>query len=88
MKALCTADDPARASIPFDARRSGFVMGEGSGVLLLEELEAAKARGAKIYAEVVGYGANCDATTYRPGTGRRRRCGLYAAGAGRRRGSA
>ena len=48
MKALCTADDPARASIPFDARRSGFVMGEGSGVLLLEELEAAKARGAKI----------------------------------------
>ena len=61
MKALCTVDDPARASIPFDARRSGFVMGEGSGVLLLEELEAAKARGAKIYAEVVGYGANCDA---------------------------
>ena len=61
MKALCTADDPARASIPFDTRRSGFVMGEGSGVLLLEELEAAKARGAKIYAEVVGYGANCDA---------------------------
>lgn len=61
MKALCTVDDPARASIPFDARRSGFVMGEGSGVLLLEELEAAKARGAKIYAEVVGYSANCDA---------------------------
>ena len=61
MKALCTADDPARASIPFDARRSGFVMGEGSGVLLLEEFEAAKARGAKIYAEVVGYNANCDA---------------------------
>ena len=61
MKALCTADDPARASIPFDVRRSGFVMGEGSGVLLLEELEAAKARRAKIYAEVVGYGANCDA---------------------------
>ena len=60
MKALCTADDPARASIPFDARRSGFVMGEGSGVLLLEELKAAKARGAKIYAEVMGYGANCD----------------------------
>ena len=61
MKALCTADDPARASIPFDARRSGFVMGEGSGVLLLEELEAARIRGAKIYAEVVGYGNTDDA---------------------------
>ena len=61
MKALATTDDPARASIPFDAERSGFVMGEGSGVLLLEELEAAQERGAKIYAEVVGYGSNCDA---------------------------
>ena len=61
MKALSTADDPNCASIPFDARRSGFVMGEGCGVLLLEELDAAQARGAKIYAEVVGYGANCDA---------------------------
>ena len=61
MKALSTADDPNSASIPFDARRSGFVMGEGCGVLLLEELDAAQARGAKIYAEVVGYGANCDA---------------------------
>ena len=61
MKALCTANDPTRASIPFDAERSGFVMGEGSGVLLLEELETARKRGAKIYAEVVGYGSNCDA---------------------------
>ena len=61
MKALSTENDPESASIPFDARRSGFVMGEGCGVLLLEELGAAQARGAKIYAEVVGYGANCDA---------------------------
>lgn len=63
-KALTTEEDPAKACLPFDARRGGFVMAEGAGVLMLEEREHALARGANIIAEVCGYGCTCDAHHY------------------------
>ncbi len=64
MKALTTSEDPMAASLPFDARRKGFVLGEGCGILVLESETLAKKRGAKIYAEVCGYGNTCDAHHY------------------------
>ena len=63
-KALSRTEDPLQASIPFDARRNGFVMGDGAGIVILEELEHAQRRGAHIYAEVCGYGNTCDAYHY------------------------
>lgn len=61
MKALSTSEDPLKASTPFDKDRDGFVMGEGSGILILESLDSALNRNAKIYAEIIGYGTTCDA---------------------------
>lgn len=86
LTALSTTEDPSRASIPFDKDRNGFVMGEGAGILVLESLEHAKARGANILGEVVGYGANCDAyhmTSPRPdGSGAKKAMALAIEEAG------
>ena len=86
MKAVSTHnDEPDKASRPFDKRRDGFVMAEGAGMVVMEELECARRRGAKIYAEVVGYGANCDAHHMTAPLARGRRRGpLHAAGAAQR----
>ena len=76
-RALTRAEDPKHASLPFNADRGGFVMADGSGVLVLEEMEHAKARGAHIYAEMVGYGSTCDAyhaTAPRPDGSTQARC--------------
>lgn len=86
MKALSTRNDaPEKASRPFDKDRAGFVVGEGAGVLVLEEMEMARRRGAKVYAEVVGYGMNSDAyhiTTPSPDGGGAARCMEVALGSG------
>jgi 3-oxoacyl-[acyl-carrier-protein] synthase II len=86
-KALCVSKgDPAKACCPFDAKRSGFIMGEGAGILILEELESARGRGAHIYAEVIGFGMNADAyhiTSPQPdGSGAARCMSLALASAG------
>ncbi|MBR3074462.1 MAG: beta-ketoacyl-[Bacteroidales bacterium] len=80
-RALTRAEDPKHASLPFNADRAGFVMADGAGVIILEEMEHALARGAHIYAEMVGYGSTCDAyhaTAPRPDGSTQARCILMA----------
>ena len=81
--AITKSDDPMKAGLPFDARRSGFVAGEGAGALVLESLEHAQARGANIIAEITGFGSTGDAY-HMTAPERRRRSARYASGAGRR----